>query len=221
MANKSIVANRPRERHVVLSPDDLTTDQKALLVHLANFGLRRKIGPMLVPIPNGPMDYIIYVYGEGSFPIRRLSDLDALCGAGCIDFRLNRMGTAKVYLLTEISYKTADLWRSLEIDKNIETDLGQLSGGETSAKEILYQRWGELQQRLPAHLPADIRQRLFSVMDECGSAVPNKSRISFQLRRIGRHLMNGLTDIQSARLLQAYSSWVRGIYDRLENGRRV
>lgn len=196
-----------------LTLDQLNANQRALLVQLTNFGLRRKVGPMLVPIPSGRMDYVIYVYGERSFPISRLSDLDALCGAGCIDFRLNRMGNAKVYLLTPESYKVAELWRDDGPLQEALLDVGEDRGRET--KEQLYDRWGELQQRLPATLSADMRQRLFSVMDELNGANPGRRQVSFQLRRIGRHLMDGLTDGQSARLLLAYAQWVGAIYARL------
>lgn len=200
-----------------LTLDKLTVEQKGLLVQLVNFGVQRKIGPVLVPIPAGPMDYVLYVYGESSLRIERLSDLDALCGAGCIDYRLNRMGNAKVYLLTQKSYRLVEEWRNEKFPIPQDVDQEPFLDEISLTKEILYNSWGELQQRLPARLPGDIRERLYWVMDELAFQIPAKSRISFQLRRIGRHFAEGLHDGQSAVLFQAYARWVKAIYNHLES----
>lgn len=78
---------------------ELTPGQISLYRRIMALAAGGRLFDPIVPIPVGPSDYVVYVRGPENLHIRHISDLDALCEAGLLTYRLSRMGTSKHYRL--------------------------------------------------------------------------------------------------------------------------
>ncbi len=198
----------------------LSLEQKALLVRLVNYALERKIDQTVVPVPVGPSEYAIYVRHEPSLRLTRLSDLDALCAADVLSYRFNRMGNGKVYLLSTRSFHAVEEWRQepVEIDHEAVRRLSEsrVAGERGLLLEQVAVQEAALRQRLPAATPPEIMRRIYFVGEHLTGDDPNRVQISFQLRLIGRYLVDWLRDRQSGDLLVVFSHWVQAVYHYLD-----
>ena len=201
-------------------------EQKALLVQIVNYARQHKIGQTIVPIPAGPAEYAIYVREEPSLRLRRLSDLDALCAADVLSYRLNRMGNSKVYLLTKASFRAAERWQEEPVEPLFieETAARKFKAAFADAEHVALDEFrallaieeAELRRRLPAGTPREIVQRISIVGEQVHGENPNRTQIAYQLRRIGRFMTEKLHDRRSSDLLAAFSRWSQAIFRYLE-----
>ena len=119
-----------------MSDFGLNQRQQRLLRQLVDFVQRGKVKEPIVPIPFGePTEFVIHIRGEESFHFRYISDLDALCDAGLMDFRWSRQGLNKLYYLTKQAFTAVkrDLQAQkpspLGYDVNLSELIQAMSGG--------------------------------------------------------------------------------------------
>jgi hypothetical protein len=93
----------------VTQPLPLTAAQQRLLRTLVHYARQDRLPKTITPFPTGePDQYAIHVQGAPSLMIEGLYNLDALCRAGVLSRRWDRMGFGKIYRLTDASYKAVE-----------------------------------------------------------------------------------------------------------------
>lgn len=90
-------------------PLPLTEEQRSLLRTLVRYARQKRLSETITPFPTGePDQYAIHVQGAPSLMIEGLYNLDALCRAGVLSRRWDRMGFGKIYRLTEASFAAVE-----------------------------------------------------------------------------------------------------------------
>jgi hypothetical protein len=127
----------------------LTPTQLDLYLTLERLALKGRLFDPIIPIPVGASEYVIYVRGPENLRVRRISDLDALCEAGYLTYRLSRMGTTKHYHLplpkTKVPIKESAPslynigWRGQLVDQTqaLKAALAQLLVGDLLIKALV------------------------------------------------------------------------------------
>ena len=90
----------------------LTQRQKKLLYQLVDHHVNGRLHEPFGLIPTGASEYSIYLRYRASMHVYWASDLDVLCVHGYLDYKWNRMSTAKLYSVSKTArqlYKSGQL----------------------------------------------------------------------------------------------------------------
>lgn len=205
---------------------ELNERQKKLLMELVRLANEARLGELLIPIPYGPDQYVIYVRGRENLIIERLSDLDALCRAELMDYELNRMGTGKRYRLTKGSFKVVKLWLA-GLDE--ETPLWMVdSAGEiarvVSVPELLEQYHllrrkvrRDLVKIMPNGLLPEMYDEMMAITRQIEAVEPVPAEVTANIQSLGQKIVASFGHPQQAKevgmAMASFGAWCRVVYE--------